>query len=292
MINYPLELPVLDTWGPWVIGGALLMLYLFEQIWTLRPWRYHKKRRMMHNVALSLIGLPAARLLLLPLTFIWAAFLEEQAFGLLNLGALPYGFRLILGALALDYGIYLWHRLNHRWSFLWRFHNVHHVDLDMDLSTGLRFHFGEMLLSIPFRLLVIALVGVPPMAILYYEVLFEVATLFHHSNWRLPKKLEEFLAYFMITPRQHGIHHSVVQQETNSNYGTVLNLWDRLHRSGRRDVLQQNVTIGVPAYRDEKELQLGYLLLLPFRKQRPWEFPDGQKPRRSESEKGQGLVDH
>lgn len=291
-MEYQWELPVLDTWAPWLLGSALLLLYLAEHLWSLRPWRYNKKRRTLHNVLLSLIGFPAARLLLLPLTFIWAGWLEQEEFGLLSLFSAPVWLKLIIGALALDYGIYIWHRLNHRWAFLWRFHNVHHVDLDMDLSTGIRFHFGEMLLSIPFRLLVIALVGVPPMAILYYELVFELATLFHHSNWRLPKRLEQFLATFMITPRQHGIHHSTVEAETNSNYGTVLNIWDRLHRSGRRDILQADINIGVPAYRNEQELSLSFLLLLPFKKQRPWQFPSGERPKRPIDEAGQGLVDH
>lgn len=107
-----------------------------------------------------------------------------------------------------------------------------------------------------------------------------MATLFHHSNWRLPIALERILNLIVVTPRMHGIHHSIVQRETNSNWGTIFCWWDKLHRTLRRDIPQGEVTIGVAAYRDERELTFGKLLALPFREQRPWRLPDGQQPDR------------
>jgi sterol desaturase/sphingolipid hydroxylase (fatty acid hydroxylase superfamily) len=279
-----LSLPVLDGVGFYILVGAVIIFFSLEFLIPLREWRYNRKQRIRQNILLSIIGMPMARLLLLPLTFLWAGFLKQQNFGLINWLELPAWAGFVVGVLALDYGIYLWHRLNHISPFLWRFHNVHHLDLDMDVSTGIRFHFGEMLLSIPFRILVIALAGVQPLTIVIYEVIFEVATLFHHSNIKLPKGLEKALAYFIITPKQHGIHHSVVQNESNSNYGTVFNFWDRLHGSSIMNVKQQKVNIGVPAYRSEEELNLGFLLKLPVLKQRAWHFPDNSIPTRDKEE--------
>ncbi len=163
---------------------------------------------------------------------------------------------------------------------LWRFHNVHYSDLDMDVSTATRFHLGEVILSIPFRMVAVALLGIDFWALVIFEFIFEAANLFEHSNWRLSLRLEGFLNHLLVTPRMHGIHHSIVQRETNSNWGTVFCWWDFLHRTLRRDIPQDAIMIGVAPYRDEMELTFGKLFVLPFRTQRPWQLPDGQVPDR------------
>jgi len=152
--------------------------------------------------------------------------------------------------------------------------------LDLDVSTAARFHFGEMVFSIGFLALAVVAFGIPPIMLLVFFLCLEVATLFHHSNWRLPIRLERILNSIVVTPRMHGIHHSIVQRETNSNWGTVFCWWDKLHRTLRRDIPQNEITIGVAAYRDEKELTFGQLLVLPFRKQREWRLPNGLEPDR------------
>ena len=162
----------------------------------------------------------------------------------------------------------------------WRFHNVHHTDLDLDVSTAARFHFGEMVFSIGFLTLAVVAFGIRPIMLLVFFLCLEAATLFHHSNWRLPIRLERILNSIVVTPRMHGIHHSIVQRETNSNWGTIFCWWDKLHRTLRRDIPQNEITIGVAAYRDEKELTLAQLLVLPFRKQRKWRLPNGLEPDR------------
>lgn len=285
------KLPFLDSYALPVLGSVALVLFLLEFVVVLRTLRYNKWQRWFHNVAMSIIGLPAARLLLLPLTFYYASLCEQWHVGLLNWFELPFWLTSILGVLLLDYGIYLWHRLNHVIPFLWRFHNVHHADQDMDISTAIRFHFGEMLLSIPFRLVVITASGVPPVLLLIYEIIFEAATLFHHSNIKLPLILERVLAFIIITPRQHGIHHSIVQQETNSNYGTVFNWWDKLHSTSRRNIPQNKIIIGVPGIRDAKENRVGPLLLLPFKKRQPeWKLPNGVVPQREPSDESERII--
>ena len=199
---------------------------------------------------------------------------------MLNWVALPRWASVSATFLLMDYAYWWWHWANHMIPFLWRFHNVHHTDLDMDVSTATRFHFFEMLFSTVFLSLAVLLFGVAPMTFAFFFVIFEAGTLFHHSNWRLPLWLERILNRVIVTPRMHGIHHSIVQRETNSNWGTLFCWWDKFHRTLRRDISQDDITIGVAAYRDEKELTVGHLLLLPFRKQRPWRLPNGEYPDR------------
>jgi len=181
----------------------------------------------------------------------------------------------ILAILLLDYTMYFWHWLNHRVPFFWRFHHVHHTDLDLDVSTAFRFHFGEMLFSVAVRAVQVVIVGASPAAALIYEIVLEASTEFHHSNLRLPLRFERVLSWFIITPRAHGIHHSIVSRETNSNFSNFLVLWDRLHRTLRLNVRQHEIIIGVPDYRDARELGLVSLLLMPFRRQRQRTAIDG-----------------
>jgi sterol desaturase/sphingolipid hydroxylase (fatty acid hydroxylase superfamily) len=152
----------------------------------------------------------------------------------------------------------------------------------MDLSTGWRFHFGEMLASIPYRAGIAALLGVRGSTALGFEVVFEACTAFHHSNWELPYAVERRLAPVMVTPRTHGIHHSMVHRETQSNYGVVLTLWDRLHRTLRLNVPQQELTIGVPAFPDPATQTVARLLALPLEPLDAWTRPDGSVPTRPE----------
>jgi len=194
-----------------------------------------------------------------------------------QLARLPAPLRLGFEVLLLDYLAYSWHRLLHA-PLLWRLHRVHHNDLDMDITTAWRFHFGEMLASIPYRAGLPALLGVRPATALGYEVVFEGFTAFQHTNWRLPIALERRLSPWLMTPRLHGIHHSVVQRETDSNFGVVLMAWDFLHRTRRFDVPQQTITIGVPAYPDPAAQTVAQLLVLPLAPLRPWARPDGSVP--------------
>ena len=217
---------------------------------------------------------------MLPIPFAIAEWAQDRHIGLLHWITLPSWARAIATLLLMDYAYWWWHWVNHMVPLFWRFHNVHHTDLDMDVSTASRFHFGEMLFSIGFLSLAVTLFGISPLLLIAFFTTFEAATLFQHSNWRLPIWFERILHHVMVTPRMHGIHHSIVQRETNSNWGTIFCWWDKLHRTLRRDIPQDEITIGVAAYRDEKELTVGRLLILPFRKQRPWQLPNGERPER------------
>ena len=273
--------PVLNVVGGAVLTGVFLLLLLLETRFALRPRVQNRWQRLIINGAVAATTLLVVRLVSIPIV-LWVATQAEQArFGLVYWLPLPPLARPLVALLLLDYTLYLWHWLNHRVPFLWRFHHVHHTDLDLDVSTAVRFHFGELLLSVFWRSAQVALIGVGPVLTLIYEIVLETATEFHHSNLRLPAGLERALNRVLVTPRMHGIHHSSVERETNSNWSTIFSFWDRLHRTLRLDVSQDALIIGVPAYRDPRELTFVRLLFLPFGRQRPWQLLDGTEPQRT-----------
>ncbi|WP_417612210.1 sterol desaturase family protein [Owenweeksia hongkongensis] len=282
-----IEIPFMDNVAFPILLGLFILLVILEFVIVLRPWKTSRWFRWINNSLVAVTGLPTARLLLLPATLFMATLCQAEGFGLLNWLEFPAWVAWPSGLLALDYAMYHWHRINHLVPFLWRFHNVHHADMEMDISTAIRFHFGEQLFSIPYRLIVISLFGVSPMMVLVYELVFEAATLFHHSNIRLPKKVEGLLVKLIVTPRMHGIHHSVVKNETDSNYSTVLNVWDRIHSTRRLNIPQKKITIGVPAYRSKNDNKFWRLLILPFTKQRGWVYEDQSVPERDATDKTQ-----
>ena len=177
---------------------------------------------------------------------------------------LPAALEVALAAVLLDYTLYLWHVLTHKVPLLWRLHRVHHSDRDLSATTALRFHFAEMILSAPWRAAQVALIGASPLALSLWQALTTMAILFHHSNVRLPLALERALCRIVLTPRMHGIHHSVLARETDSNWGTIFSVPDYLHRTARLDVPQEAIDIGVPAMRDPGALGLARLMRMPL----------------------------
>ena len=276
----PHPIPLWDYIGRPLLGGIFLVLLLLQWQFPLRRQHFSALRRLARNFVLSIPGFAIVRLLMLPIPLAIAMWVQDRHLGLLNWLALPRWIVIIATFLLMDYAYWWWHWANHMVPLFWRFHNVHHTDLDLDVSTAARFHFGEMLFSVGFLSLAVILFGIAPIMLLVFFITFEAATLFHHSNWRLPINLERILNLIIVTPRMHGIHHSIVQRETNSNWGTIFCWWDKLHRTLRRDIPQDAVTIGVAAYRDENELTLGKLFALPFGRQREWRLPTGEQPDR------------
>jgi sterol desaturase/sphingolipid hydroxylase (fatty acid hydroxylase superfamily) len=275
--------PLIDSFAGPFFAALFLALAILEWRSPLRRCGFSWLRRLVRNVAFSTVGFALARITLVPiplLTSLWAA---NHRWGVLHWLPfdLPRWLFIAAGVLLMDYLYWWWHVALHLVPSMWRFHNVHHSDLCMDVSTGVRFHFGEVIMSIPFRVAGVLVLGIDFWALIVFEFLFESANLFEHSDWRLPLGLERFLNHIIVTPRMHGIHHSIVQRETNSNWGTILCWWDILHRTLRRDIPQDAITIGVAGYRDESELTLPKLFVLPFRPQRPWQLPDGRVPDRA-----------
>jgi sterol desaturase/sphingolipid hydroxylase (fatty acid hydroxylase superfamily) len=190
----------------------------------------------------------------------------------------PRALRMILGFLLLDYTLYLWHRLNHRVPLLWRFHAVHHIDRDLDSTTGVRFHAGELALAAGFRAAQIVVLGVDRETLALWQRALVISVIFHHSNLELPERVESALHRFLVTPRMHGIHHSVRGDEMNTNFSSLLSCWDALHASGRDDVAQRSITIGVAGYLDEDSVTLERSLTLPFRRDLALPVPEGARP--------------
>jgi sterol desaturase/sphingolipid hydroxylase (fatty acid hydroxylase superfamily) len=254
--------------GSLIVAAGALILWL-ERRRPLRPVRQDKVRRDLRNLALSAGTIAAIRFTEKPLTDRLSTLVHEKGAGIVPALRLPVWLEVLLAAVLLDYTLYVWHVLTHRVRFLWRFHRVHHADLELDASTALRFHFAEMALSAPWRAAQVAVIGAAPLSLTTWQTATLVAILFHHSNIELPPRVERWLARLVMTPRMHGIHHSIVREETDSNWSTILSFPDWLHGTHRLDVPQAEVVIGVPEYRDPGELTLGKLLSMPFGEQRP-----------------------
>ena len=252
--------------------GTFAALVLLENRRPLRRAVESKLRRNARNLAVATISAVSLQLAEQPLVRPLTRWVERRRFGLLKSMQLPAWLEITLAIALLDYTLYLWHVLTHRVPFLWRFHQVHHVDLDMDASTALRFHFAELLLSVPYRVAQIVVIGVCPFALSLWQTGLLVEIMFHHSNLELPLAVEAWLGKLIVTPRLHGIHHSIVEDEVNSNWSSGLTIWDWLHRTLRADIPQSVITIGVPAFLDPEEVELGEVLEMPFVEQRDPNF--------------------
>jgi len=255
----------LTKYWRWVaFGVALGALFVAERRRPLRRQKEPGAARVARNLTIGLLAGATTAASEFPIVAPVQALAERRRLGLLRL-PMPRGLRVILGFLLLDYTLYLWHRANHQAPLLWRFHAVHHVDLDLDSTTGLRFHFGELAMAAGFRAAQVLLLGVDRQTLRVWQQLLVCSVVFHHSNLELPADLEQRLNVLVVTPRMHGIHHSTRPAETNSNYSSLLSCWDRLHRSMRCDVPQESVTIGVPGFSRRDEVTLERSLTLPFR---------------------------
>jgi sterol desaturase/sphingolipid hydroxylase (fatty acid hydroxylase superfamily) len=254
--------------GAWMGAGLAAavfgLLTLGERRRPLRHAMERKGRRLRDNIALAAVSAAVVQIADRPVTRRAAALAERRRWGLVQRAGLPRWAESVLAFLLLDYTLWAWHVLAHRWTPLWRFHAVHHADLDLDVSTGVRFHPGEMLASVPWRVAQVVLIGAGPRVLARWQSALFLSVLFHHSNVRLPLGLERALALLLVTPRQHGIHHSVVPAEMGSNWSSLLNVWDRLHGTLRLDVPQKTITIGLPEPCDLPPAGVTALLKMPL----------------------------
>lgn len=255
-------------------AGTFGALWWLENRRALRPAVESRAVRSSRNLAVAALSGVALSLSEMPVAKRLTELVERKNLGLLKLVRLPRWLETILAVALLDYTLYIWHVLTHRVPWLWRFHIVHHVDLDLDASTALRFHFAEMLVSVVWRAGQIVTIGVSPLSFAVWQAFLFPSILFHHSNVRLPLSLERKLNRLIVTPRLHGIHHSAVRVETDSNWSSGLTVWDRLHGTFKTDVSQSEIIIGVPAYQNPDEVVLPKILKMPFERQKPsWQLP-------------------
>jgi sterol desaturase/sphingolipid hydroxylase (fatty acid hydroxylase superfamily) len=268
---------------PFAVALILIAVFLLvsERFAGLRRSSRPLLPRLLINAGVSTVAFAAGLWVVRPTALALLQWTSDTRFGVLHLMPLPPIVQFPVAFLLMDLTFYWWHVANHRLPLLWRFHNVHHIDPDLDVSTALRFHFGEVVFSAGFRAIQVAAIGLSIGMFALYEVIFQANTLFHHSNVRIPIRIEQLLNLVIVTPRMHGIHHSQVREETNSNYSVVFSWWDRLHGTLGLNVPQSQIVIGVPGYSDPADNRFWNDLALPFRRQREyWRRPDGTLVRR------------
>lgn len=247
-------------------AGVLLAVGVWERFVPRRALTTPRGPRWFANLAVTLISTVLARLLLPMAPVALAVLSRQRGWGLFNNLALPEWLAVVLGVVVLDGAIYLQHVMFHAVPVLWRLHRMHHADLDIDVTTGLRFHPFEILLSLGIKLAVVAAVGPPALAVLVFEVLLNATSMFNHGNVRIPLGLDRLLRWAVVTPDMHRVHHSVVIRETNSNFGFNLPWWDRLCGTYRPQPAagHEAMTIGLARYRDPHRLTLPWMLAIPF----------------------------
>lgn len=247
--------------------GVLTAMALWELFAPRRVLKVAKTSRWLSNLALVVINTITARIVL-PITAVAAAlFAESREWGLLYLVDWPIWVEVIVAVLVFDLVIYLQHVMFHAVPLLWRIHMVHHADLDFDVTTGLRFHTLEILLSALIKLAVVVVLGPPAIAVVLFEVLLNATSMFNHSNISLPAWLDAIVRCLLVTPDMHRVHHSVIRRETNSNFGFNLPWWDFLLGTYRDQPEKghDQMDIGLNEYRDQSQVErLPGMLLLPF----------------------------
>ena len=228
---------------------------------------FGRLRRWPNNLGVVVVDTLVLRLVFPTAAVGVALAAEARGIGLISWLGLPQPLAVLLAVLLLDLAIYLQHVLFHAVPALWRLHRMHHADLDFDVTTGLRFHPVEILLSMVIKLMVVVALGAPAVAVLVFEVLLNATSMFNHANLRLPAWLDRALRLVLVTPDMHRVHHSVLPRETNSNFGFNLALWDRLFGTYRAQPAagHEAMTIGIEQFRDPGELRLDRMLTQPLR---------------------------
>lgn len=254
----------MKRFSPILTIATFAALYLFEKRKPLRRRVEPHATNAARNLAIASAAGAAVSLFEKPVTDRLTGFVVRKRFGILKIFRLPKFLETISAVVLLDYTLYLWHVLTHKTPFLWRFHRVHHGDLDLTASTAIRFHFGEMIISVVWRAGQILIIGVSPEALKAWQTLLFLSILFHHSNLRLPKNLEDKLNKFVMTPRLHGIHHSDDERERNSNWSSGLTVWDFLHGTFRDDISQADIRVGIEEFQTVEDVGLGKMLAAPF----------------------------
>ena len=257
---------LLSLLRPSLFLSLLLIFLTLETLYPRRPLTQGRKERWVSNIGMVVIGTALTRALI-PLAPIGAALWAETArvglFHAITIWPILAG---ALSFLILDVTIYWQHRLFHRVPFLWRFHRMHHADTDLDVTSGVRFHPIELLLSTVLKIAVVAALGAPAVAVVVFEIVLNATSLFNHSRLKIPVRMERYIRMIVVTPDMHRVHHSVHSDETNSNFGFNIPWWDRFFgtyilqpRDGHEGML-----LGLPYFRDGKSVGLVNLLRQPF----------------------------
>jgi len=250
-----------------VFLGMIAAMALWEAAAPRRARALPRVTRWVGNIGIVVLNTMLVRLVF-PLAVVGFALQSEaRGWGVLALAPLPPWLAVVIGVIALDLVIYAQHVLFHAVPALWRLHRMHHADLDLDFTTGVRFHPIEILLSVGLKFLAVAALGAPALAVLIFEILLNASSLFNHGNVALPRRLDAALRWVVVTPDMHRVHHSVIRAETDANFGFSLPWWDRLFGTYRAqpEAGHDGMTIGLPRFRDPAEQRLDRMLSQPFR---------------------------
>lgn len=243
------------------VAGAVLVL---ERKRRARPYVEPQSTHTARNLVVAGLAAATVQACESPVVIPLAAAVARRRWGLTPRLGGPAWLRDLAAVVLLDYTLYIWHILVHRVPWLWRFHLVHHVDLDLDATTGLRFHAGELAVSVPWRAAQILTIGVTPRALAIWQTLTIASVLFHHSNTKLDERWERILSWIVATPKMHAIHHSIDPAQLQSNFSSGLAIWDRLHRTARFGADSSDVTVGVVGHLRPEDVTLPEILELPF----------------------------
>ncbi len=246
--------------------GILLLVGLIETLVPRRPLTTSKVSRWFGNLGVVFISSALVRVVI-PITAVQLAFwVHQKGWGMFNAFDLPYGLVVILSVILLDFVVYLQHVMFHAIPTLWRFHMMHHTDLDYDLTTGIRFHPIEIVISMVIKFCAIVVLGAPALAVVLFEIILNGMAMFNHGNFYIPLGIDRVLRGLVVTPDMHRVHHSVFPNETNSNYGFNLSWWDRIMGTYRAQprLGHKEMTIGLNQFRDPSKLTLPWMLIMPF----------------------------
>jgi sterol desaturase/sphingolipid hydroxylase (fatty acid hydroxylase superfamily) len=260
--------------------SAFALIFVAMAAWEIaaprRGLTVGRKPRWPSNLGILLVDVAAVRILV-PTAAVGAAlFAAGRGWGLLHLAGLRLSVAALIGFLVLDLVIYGQHILFHKLPVLWRMHRMHHADLDIDVTTGGRFHPFEILISLAIKIATVIAFGIPVVAVLLFEVVLNATSMFNHANVAMSPALDRVLRFFLVTPDMHRVHHSILRKETDSNFGFNLPWWDRLFGTYRAqpEAGHAGMTIGLPVFRDPRELRIDRLLTQPFR-----DDPSGRRQR-------------
>lgn len=248
---------------------ALTLIFSLESLFPLFPGRERRIQHGIRNIALGVINVLVVSLIFSSLLALDAARAETHQAGLLYLLPFPLGAETLIVFILFDLWMYLFHRANHQVPFLWRFHRTHHSDHQVDVTTALRFHTGEIIISSLFKLVLIPLFGMSLGQLLLYETCLQPVILFHHSNVALPEKWDRLLRALIVSPNMHRVHHSQLRPETDSNYSSIFSFWDRLAATFRRRGDPRTLEYGLPEFPGPPWQTLKGMLKTPFAPLRP-----------------------
>jgi len=248
-----------------VFGGVLAVMAVAEVVAPRRP-NVERRRRWPINLGIVALDTALARLLLPGIAVGAAAWAGGRGVGLFNVVDVPSWVPIVVSMLLFDLAIYGQHVVFHKVPLLWRLHRVHHTDLAFDVTTGVRFHPFEILISLIYKAALAIALGAPPEAVVLFEVVLSAASLFNHGNVRLPGGLDAVLRLLIVTPDMHRVHHSAIRDETDSNFGFSISVWDRLFGTYRAKPAKgiDGMTIGLEDFKDPARLGFGQLLVLPY----------------------------